>query len=390
VTDDENQLATANVAIVGCGDILQAYMSGLRRFGSNLRVLRCADVLLDRAEAAAERYGISRWGHLDDVFVDDDVDVVVSLTPPVVHHEIIAAAASGGKHVFTEKPLATTTALAAKALELAKDRGVRVGCAPDTFLGSAAQTARAAIDAGAIGEPIGCTAFSPYSRAERRHPNPRFLFAQGAGPLMDTAPYFVSALINLLGSVTSVSGLARMGAPVRRVARADGSVQTIEVTVPTHVTALLRFGSSAVGTLVASYDIWDHDLPAIEIYGTEGMLSLPHPNWADGDVTLKLHDEERRTLLPVIPMVQAEAREKVRGLGVVDLVASLNGAPHRSDGRLGYHTLEIIEAMQRSSDDGQWVEIESEVPRPDPVLRSYATNGTAGVAAPHSRPLDTT
>jgi predicted dehydrogenase len=184
---------------------------------------------------------------------------------------------------------------------------------------------------------------------------------------MDTAPYFVSALINLLGSVASVSGLTRVASPLRNVTRPDGSLLTIDVIVPTHVSALLRFASGVVGTLVASYDIWDHDLPAIEVYGTEGMLSLPHPNWADGDVTLKLRDEDRRTLPPVIPAIQAEDREKVRGLGVVDLVVSLHGAPHRSNGLLGFHTLEILEGIQRSNDDDRSVAIDSRPARPEPV-----------------------
>jgi predicted dehydrogenase len=358
---------TTNVAVVGCGDILDAYMLGLQRVGRDVHVVRCADLLVDRAEEAATRHGIPRWGDVEAVFRDDEVEVVVSLTPPLVHHEIIGAAAAAGKHVFTEKPLSASTALAAEARATADRHGVVVGCAPDTFLGSAGQTARAAIDAGMIGEPIACTAFSPYSRAERRHPNPAFLFSPGAGPLMDMAPYFVVALVNLLGPIASVSGLTTTGASERRIPRPDGTTLTIDVTTPTHVTSLFRFRGGHVATFVSSFEIWDHHLPEIEIYGTEGTLSVPHANWYDGDVRLKLHDEEWRTLPPATPTIQTAPREKVRGVGVVDLIGSLRGEPHRTSGALGFHTLEVLEAIQRSNDEGRWVRIESQPRRPAPM-----------------------
>jgi predicted dehydrogenase len=357
------------IGILGCGDILAAYMLGLGRFGKGIQVIRCGDVILPRSEAASLEYGIPRWGTVEEVLGDDDVDLVVSLTPPAVHASIIISAAKAGKHIYTEKPLAATTTLAIPARAEAEQNRVRIGAAPDTFLGSGCQTARAAIDRGEIGEPIGCVAFSPYSRAERWHPNPGFLFQPGAGPLLDTGPYFVTALVNLLGPVATVAGKARIGGAPRRVSKLDGTVEEIAVAVPTHAVAVLGFASGAIGTFVSSYDIWDHGLPDIEIYGTEGTLSAPHPNWFDGEVRIKRHDDQDWSVVPpALRAIERVRREKVRGIGVVELAGSIGrGLPHRASAELAYHVLEVLEAVQSSSDRGEVVRIASHCERPAPL-----------------------
>ena len=205
-----------NVGILGCGDILDAYMTGLARFGTLVRVTRLADVELARAVTAAAHYGIANAGGVDALWSDDEVELVVSLTPPIIHDKIIKDAAAAGKSVYTEKPLSATSSLARHALEVAGQGGVVVGSAPDTFLGSAAQTARAVLDRGDIGEVVAAAAFAPYNRAERRHPNPGFLFQAGAGPSLDIAPYHISWLIHLLGPVVAVAGLAAAAQSVRK------------------------------------------------------------------------------------------------------------------------------------------------------------------------------
>ncbi|MGH8915880.1 MAG: Gfo/Idh/MocA family protein, partial [Acidimicrobiia bacterium] len=246
----------ANIGIIGCGDILDAYLTGLARFGASAAVLRVADVELDRAKSAAERHAVPASGGVDELWEDDDIGLVVSLTPPAVHHEIITMAAAAGKDVYTEKPLSATTDLARETLAVAEASGIRVGSAPDTFLGSAAQTARAALDRGDIGEVIAVVAFAPYNRAERRHPNPGFLFQAGAGPLLDIPPYHLSWLIHLLGPVATVSGLSRKSAPVRRIPAADGKALEIPIEVDTHVTSIMEFSSGVVGTFIGSLDVW--------------------------------------------------------------------------------------------------------------------------------------
>ena len=361
-------LTEVRIGIVGCGDILDAYMVGLARTGGAVVVARLADIDLERARLAAARYKVPYAESVEELLADPEIDVVVSLTPPIIHHEIVTAAADSGKHVFTEKPLAASVALARSALDRADNAGIMVGSAPDTFLGSAAQTARASIDAGDIGEVIAVVAFAPYNRAERRHPNPEFLFASGAGPLLDVAPYHVSWLIHLLGPIEMVAGSSRQSGRSRGITTFDGRHIEIPVTVDTHITSLLVFASGVVGTFIASFDIWSNRLPSIEIYGSIGTISLPHPNWYDGDVHIRLHDDHDWLVLPqLLPQFQLDQLEKVRGLGVVELSEAIGGRQHRSNGAFAYHALEVLEAMQTSSGRSEFVPIESRCERPMPL-----------------------
>lgn len=357
------------VGIIGCGDILDAYMIGLRRFGRPLEVIRLADIDLGRAADGAKRHGVRASGSVDELWKDDSVEVVVSLTPPKIHHEVIATAATFGKGIYTEKPLSATTGLARKALGIAQDAGISLGSAPDTFLGSAAQTARLTLDRGDIGDVIAVSCFAPYNRAERRHPNPEFLFQAGAGPLLDIPPYHLTWLVHLLGPVIRVAGLSTRSAPVRQViGMRGGQVVEIPVEVDTHVTAILEFSAGGVGTFIGSFDVWNHQLPAIEIYGALGTLSLPHPNWYDGPVRIKLNDDEDwQTVERLFPPIQVEATEKVRGLGVVDLVQSETGHAPRASSEMAFHVLEVLEAMQVSSDRGNYIDIATHPDRPAPV-----------------------
>ena len=362
-----NKLAT-NIGVIGCGDILDAYLIGLNRFGKSAEVLRVADVDLDRAESAAERHAVPAWGGVDELWADEEIGLVVSLTPPIIHHEIIMKAAAVGKDVYTEKPLSATTELAQAALAAAEASEIIVGSAPDTYLGSAAQTARAALDRGDIGDVIGVVAFAPYNRAERRHPNPGFLFQSGAGPLLDIPPYHLSWLIHLLGPLGTVSGLSSKSAHVRRIPTADGRAVEVPVEVDTHVTSIMEFASGVVGTFIGSFDVWSHRLPAIEIYGSLGAMSLPHPNWYDGSVEIKLHDDEAWTELePIFAPIQLEPTEKVRGLGVVDLLEAREGKPHRTNAALAFHVLEVLEAIRAASNRRTYVDIESRPDRSAPL-----------------------
>src|SRR5579883_1387321 len=188
---------TVRVGIAGAGNIFYAYATGLARFPKRIEVVRVADMDLARAEAGSKTYGIPAWGPLDDLLTDASVDVVVNITPPAAHASVSAALARAGKHVFSEKPLATSVAEAAPMLSEFARAGRRLGGAPDTFLGTAGQTARTVIDRGDIGEVVGFTAFSAHSRVELWHPNPTFLFQPGGGPVFDLGPYFIAQLINL-------------------------------------------------------------------------------------------------------------------------------------------------------------------------------------------------
>ena len=358
------------VGIIGCGKIFDTYADGLARFRDRVHVTRIADVDVARAEEAAERKGIQHWGSPAELLADPEVTIVVSLTPPVVHAQVTTAALAAGKHVYSEKPLGATTAEAAPLLERARAADRLLGAAPDTFLGSGGQTARAVVDSGEIGEVIGFTLVGSHSRAELWHPDPTFLFSPGGGPLLDVGPYFVTQLVQLLGPVAVVAGRTRIGVPRRPVTAPNRLVDFVDVTVPTHAAAVLELESGAIGTYLHSFDVWNHRHPHLELYGALGTLTVPHPNWFGGDVEVQLHSESAaRVIDPVTPPIPGEGmgRSNFRGFGVLDLIGALEGAPHRTAAALAYHTLEVLEGIQLSSDSGDSVRIESRVARPAPL-----------------------
>jgi predicted dehydrogenase len=250
-------------------------------------------------------------------------------------------------------------------LAAATNTGRLLGSAPDTFLGSASQTARRALDDGLIGEPVGVSMFVGHSKAERWHPDPRFLFKAGGGPVLDMGPYYVAILANLLGPIATVSAASRIGAPVRTLTAPNRAADTVDVEVATHASAVFTFTSGVLGTAQLSFDVWDSDLPFIEVYGTEGTLSLADPNHFDGDVRVKRHeDSEWRVLESVVELFGAvgTAEQHRRGLGVRDLADALEGGPHRASAGFAFHVLEVLCAIE----DGGVVKLESTCDRPAP------------------------
>jgi predicted dehydrogenase len=367
-----NDPAPAAVGIIGCGNIFERYLTGISRF-ADLRVAGCADAIQARADAAAAKHGIPAYPSVAALLADPGVDVVVNITPPQAHADVSSAALRAGKHVYTEKPLSASLQEADEVMAVAEAAPGRLGCAPDTVLGSAAQTARAAVDRYLIGDAIGAAAFVTHSRAEEWHPDPGFLFRAGGGPLLDMGPYYVASLINCLGPVTDVMAMARIGATPRRVTAPGRLVEEIDVTVPTHASASLRFASGVIGTVLMSFDMWSQDLPFVEIYGSAGRLRLADPNGFDGDVLVKLNnDTEWRLLDPVIaPSGRADTDDQMlRGMGVADLVRSLAGEPHRTSAELGYHVLEVLESVERSGRERAGISLKSTCDRPAPLTKA--------------------
>ena len=359
----------AGIGIVGCGNISERYVKGISRFPL-LKTLGCADMYQEAADKLSASTAISAYPSVDALLDDPGVDVVVNITSPVAHAEVSFAALKAGKHVYVEKPMGATVAEGRRMIEAAVAAGRVLGSAPDTFLGSSAQTARAAVDKGVIGEPIGAVGFVTHSKAETWHPDPTFLFKPGGGPVLDLGPYYVTALGNLLGPVASVAGLSRVGAPVRTVSAPGRRVDKITVEVPTHAVASLEFASGALATMMFSFDVWDHHLPYLEIYGQEGALGLFDPNKYDGPVVTRgHHDSEWATLPPVFPpsAEPGSPEQFMRGPGVVDLVRALDGAPHRASAALALHVLEVLQAVETASQTRQSVGIESRVERPATV-----------------------
>jgi len=372
---DDANISTA-IGLLGCGSIAERYVVGMRRF-PNLTLAGCADVIPAAAVSLSERTGIHAYASVDELLADPAIDIVVNITPPVVHEEMTRAAVAAGKHVYVEKPITTDPATATSVLDDAQLAGIVIGAAPDTFLGSAAQTARRALDEGVIGNPIGAVAAVRYSRAEEWHPDPSFLFRPGGGPSLDLGPYYVTALVNLLGPVAEVSAFSRIGAVTREFTAPERRADSVEVTVPTHASASLRFVDGAIATLISSFDIWDTSLPFLEVYGDKGTLQLGDPNEYDSDVRVKRHSDTEWQVLPPVLEPTGEPETPVqllRGIGVDDLARALHdperalrGHGPRASGALAQHVLEIIAAIDESSARSEVIAITSRVDRPKPV-----------------------
>jgi len=351
------------VGIVGAGQISGAYLGTLRRL-SNVEVVAVGDLDQARAEAAAATTPGARPLAVADLLAADDVDLVLNLTIPAAHGEIARAAIAAGKHVYGEKPLAVTTVEADAMLAAAAGADVRLGCAPDTVLGTGVQTARACLDSGEIGKPIAATAFMVTPGHERWHPAPEFYYQPGGGPLFDMGPYYLTALVTLLGPVRCVAGMAATPRATRVIGSGPRAGAEIEVAVATHVTGVLEHANGALSTLVMSFDVWAGRLPLIEVYGTAGSLSVPDPNRFDGAVQIFRAGAEDWAPVPEAGGYRGAAR----GYGVSDLASALTaGTAHRANGEIAYHVLDVMESLLAAADSGQAVDITSSCDRPPAV-----------------------
>jgi predicted dehydrogenase len=351
------------IGLVGAGQISRAYLGTLRRL-SNVGVVAACDLDEARARAAAAATPGARALAVPELLAADDVDLVLNLTIPAAHAEVAHAAITAGKHVYGEKPLTVTTSQAREVLAAAARAGVRVGCAPDTVLGTGLQTARACLDADEVGTPIAATAFMVTPGHERWHPAPEFYYLPGGGPLFDMGPYYLTALVTLLGPVRRVTGLAATPRATRTIGSGPRVGTEIDVAVATHVTGVLEHANGALSTLVMSFDVWAGRLPHIEVYGTAGSLSVPDPNRFGG--TVQIFRAGAEDWMPV-----AEAggyRGAARGYGVSDLASALTaGTAHRANGQIAYHVLDVMEGLLAAADSGHAVDITSSCDRPPAV-----------------------
>ncbi|QDG65313.1 Gfo/Idh/MocA family oxidoreductase [Pseudarthrobacter sp. NIBRBAC000502772] len=350
------------VGIIGCGAIIAQYLANFRRLDA-IELVAVADLDPSRAQAVAAGYDGVRALTVDELIAADDVDLVLNLTIPAAHAEVALKAIAAGKSVYGEKPLAATTGEARRVLEAARAAGVAVGCAPDTVLGTGIQTARKAIDDGLIGSPISATATMVTPGHERWHPNPDFYYQPGGGPLLDMGPYYVSALVSLLGPVVSVTGAASHTRTQRTIGSGPREGEVIPVNFDSHVTGILVHANGALSTLVMSFDAVKTRSSNIEIHGERGSLVVPDPNHFDGDVELFTLGADSWKTLPV----SAGYLDSGRGFGIADLAATPEGAEPRAGGRLAYHALEVMESVLESARSGALVPIQSTVPRPEPV-----------------------
>jgi predicted dehydrogenase len=352
--------AQVQVGVIGCGNISPIYLKNGKRL-EVLDIVACADLVMERARARAEEFGVPRACTVEELLADPDIQIVLNLTTPQAHAEVGLAALRAGKNVYNEKPLAVRREDGKAMLDLAAEKGLRVGGAPDTFLGAGIQTCRKLIDDGWIGEPVAATAFMMGHGHESWHPDPEFYYKVGGGPMFDMGPYYVTALVSLVGPVRRVAGLTRITFPERTITSQPKYGSVIEVEVPTHVAGILDFANGAVGTIVTSFDVWGGALPFIEIYGTRGTLSVPDPNTFGGPVRIRQAGSRE---WQDVPLTHGYA-DNSRGLGVADMAAALlSGRKHRANGEMTYHVLDIMHAIHDASDEARHVTLQSTCERP--------------------------
>lgn len=350
---------TVGIGIIGCGNISGAYLKAARGFPI-LDVRGVADMNMDAAQARGTEFGHPAVT-VDQLLADPTVEIVVNLTIPQAHCAVAMLALDAGKHVHGEKPLCVTVEDGRRLLQHANMRGRRLGCAPDTFLGGAHQTARKLIDEGIIGQPVGGTAFFMCPGHERWHPNPAFYYAKGGGPMLDMGPYYVTDLVNLLGPVAKVSGQTSMLRRTRPIYSEPLAGQDIAVEVPTHVAGLLTFRNGAIVTMTMSFDVAKHAHKPLEIYGTDATLVVPDPNFFGGQIELAKPREDWQQLATE----HGYADDNYRIIGVADMAHAIrNDRAHRASGDLAFHVLEVMTAIERSAETGAPVEIESAPDRP--------------------------
>ena len=286
--------------------------------------------------------------------------MVLNLTVPKAHAEVSLACLNAGKHIYTEKPLGRSRKEARQIVALAGKMALRVGSAPDTFLGAGLQTCRKLIDDAWIGTPIGCTAFVTCAGHESWHPDPEFYYQVGGGPLFDMGPYYLTALVHLMGPIKRVSGAARATYPTRTITSAKKYGTVIPVETPTHISSSLEFASGAIGTMLMSFDVCGANLPRIEIYGTQGSLSVPDPNTFGGEVKVKIGRGDWATM----PLTHSY-KENARGLGAADMAAAFFAQrAHRACGDLAYHVVDVMECCLEAAREGRTVQVASAVQRP--------------------------
>jgi predicted dehydrogenase len=333
-------------------------------FGKRIKVTAVTDLIHERAAKAAADYGFPHIQKTEDLINSAEVDIVLNITEPYNHYGVSLAAVKAGKLIYSEKPMCARREEAQEVIKPAAEKKVRVGNAPDTFLGAGIQTCRKLIDDGWIGTPVAATAFMVGRGHEHWHPGPEFYYKTGGGPMFDMGPYYLNALVTLMGPIARVAGSAKKTFETRTITSEPLNGKVINVEVPTHIAGILDFANGAVGTIIMSFDVYSHTLPCIEIYGSEGTLRVPDPNTFGGPVYVKRFREEKWSEIPLLKNYP----ENSRGLGITDMAeAIVEGRPHRASGEMAYHILEVMHGFHDASASGQYYTLKSTCTRPEPL-----------------------
>lgn len=357
---------TVNVGIIGCGDIARkAYVPGVRKF-EILNLTACADINQDAAQRLGTDVAIPKACSVDELLADPDIELVLNLTVPQAHAPVNLQILEAGKHVYVEKPFALSRDDGQAVLAKAAEQHLLTSAAPDTFLGAGLQTARKVLDDGWIGTPTAAVAFFSCPGHERWHPSPEFYYQKGGGPVLDMGPYYITALVNLLGPVARVSGMAKKTFAERTITSQPKYGQSVPVEVNTHAGANLQFASGAIATLLMSFDMECATLPRLEIYGTAGTLSVPDPNIFGGPVKI-FRANQPQPAWQEVPLIHPYF-ENSRGIGAADLAYAVRGIrPHRATGQLAAHVLDVMLAIDDAAAQQRTIELATTTDRPTPL-----------------------
>lgn len=380
-----NELKSFRVGLIGCGKISDIYLQTCAKF-KELEIAACASLDPAESRAKAEQYGISKACTPNEIFADLDIDCVLNLTIPAAHAGISRKALQSGKHVYSEKPFVTELSEGEELLALSREKGLLIGNAPDTFLGGRWQTVRKLLDKGVIGKPTGVMAYVGTHGVERHHPNPDFYYKEGGGPLLDLGPYYLTAMVFLLGPVAKVSGMARRTFQQRMIENGPRNGEMMEVEVDTHSLSMFEFQSGVIGSMTMSFDIWDSETPRFEIYGENGTICIADPdpvygaNRFEGEVLYRTRETSRWSHQP-----RPEGRENwqvaenthgfnenSRGLGLLDLAYAVRDKRQpRASGELAQHICEVMTGILDSPRMGGFVTISSTSPIPDMLPENF-------------------
>ena len=337
------------IGVVGCGAISGIYLKNLTSVFDNTEVIAVCDLDSARASKAAAEYGIGRTCTLDEMLGDNEIDIVANLTTPKSHYSICKKALQAGKHVYVEKPLCVEFGEGVELVALAKKNNLLIGAAPDTFLGAGIQTCIKLINTGEIGSVTSATAFMMCHGHESWHPDPEFYYEKGGGPMFDMGPYYLTALVNMLGPVEYVAGMTGMAYEERTITSKRKYGKKVKVEVPTHINGIMRFKSGAIGSIITSFDVWGHNVPRIEVHGTEGSLSVPDPNCFDGPVKMKKGRGEWEDIEITLPY-----SDNSRGIGISDMAKALEeGRINSANGIKALHVLELMHGFHWAADSGK-------------------------------------
>ena len=360
------------VGIIGCGNISETYFECQNLF-NNFTIVACADINIEAAKSSAEKYNVKAFS-VEDILADEDIDVIINLTIPSAHKEIIMKSLHAGKHCFSEKPLAMNFNEGLEIAELAKSKNLYVGCAPDTFLGAAGQKARSLIEDKKIGDVVLGTFNLMSHGMEHWHPNPDFFFKPGAGPVFDVGVYYITQLVNLIGPIKSISSLSGTATPERTITSEPRNGEKIKVETPTTLMGTLEFHNNAKIQFFCSWDVWKHKHSTIELYGLEGSMIVPDPNFFSGDILISHKDEDWQVInndkmLLGIPNKTDNSGDKIanyRGIGLSDMIDAIS---HQRQSRcsldLAVHVLEAMEGIIKSSDERVIYNMKTKPNQPD-------------------------